>query len=74
MGHKVRAGAAIFCWKGDPHPAPGAELPEQLHRVAAVLVDFRGDGIDVLCGKFPYVFADELLFLGQPEIHAAPSP
>jgi len=64
MGQKIRAGAPVRLGKGNSHPPPGGEFPEQLGGVATALVDLGGNGIDVLPGKFADVVADEFLFLG----------
>jgi len=60
-------------WEGESPSSPRRRASGRDPRGAAVLVDLGGDGIDVLRGKFPDVFADEFLFLRQPEIHAVPS-
>jgi len=56
---------------GIPSNALG-ELFEEIGGMAFLLVDFRGDGLHVLHAEFPDVFTDELLFLGQLEIHDIP--
>jgi hypothetical protein len=51
------------------HPASLSKFPKQLRRVATILINLSSYGVDIPHSKFPHVFTDEFLFLGQFKIH-----
>ena len=71
-GDRVAAGAAVLLRDRQAHQPELAELGDELVREARLAVELLGDRRHLLARELAHGVADELLLLGQIEVHAPP--
>ena len=67
---RVAAASAVLLGDRHPHQPELGELRDELVREAMLPVELLGDGRDLLLREVADRAADELLLLGQVEVHA----
>ena len=70
----VAACAAVLLGDGQPHQAELAEVGNDLVRETRLAVELLRDGRDLLARELAHRVADELLLLGEVEVHAPQNP
>ena len=71
VGQRVAARAAVLLGERDPHQAEVAELGDDLVREALLAVELLGDRRDLALGEVAHGAPDQLVVVGEVEVHPA---
>ena len=71
VGERVAPAAAVLLRERDPHQPELAELGDDLVGEALLAVELLRDGLDLALGEVADGAADQLVVVGEVEVHAA---
>ena len=74
VAHVVRPGATHFLGVGHAHQVQGRHLRDNLVGKAVITVDLGRDRRQLGLGELPYRLPDQLLLIGQLEVHVRAPP
>jgi len=74
VAHLIRARAAHLLWEGHAQEIQVRHLRQKLPGKAVITVDFSGDRRHLGLGELPNRLTNQLLLIGQLEVHVRASP